>query len=235
MPLYSKSESWKMFDAISGRYDFLNRLLSFGLDIGWRKKIASFLSAGENLSILDLATGTGDVLLYLFEQRKDIKTARGIDLAENMLSRGREKIKGRALENKITLQTGDINQIPFAQNSFNAATIAFGIRNVPEPKKVLSEMFRVLKPGGRAIILEFAVPANKLIRAFHGFYLSKIMPVLGAVISGNFKAYQYLNKTVETFMYGEEFCRAMRESGFLKVHANPLTFGTAMIYTGEKP
>ncbi|MFA5060103.1 MAG: bifunctional demethylmenaquinone methyltransferase/2-methoxy-6-polyprenyl-1,4-benzoquinol methylase UbiE [Candidatus Omnitrophota bacterium] len=232
---YSKSESWKMFDKISGRYDLLNRLLSFGLDIGWRKKIVSFLPPKNDLTILDLATGTGDVLLYLFEQTKSIKIAYGIDLSEKMLLIGQEKIKTRKLEAQIILKNGDINQIPFEENYFDAATIAFGIRNVVNPKQVLSEMLRVLKPGGRAIILEFAIPENALVRPIFTFYLRKILPAVGALISGNLKAYKYLNQTVETFMYGEEFCQAMGACGFLNVRAHPLTFQTAMIYTGEKP
>ena len=232
---YSKAESWKMFNRISRRYDFLNRFLSFGLDISWRKKLAFFLPQKSNLEILDLATGTGDVLIYLCRRAKNIRAAYGIDMADKMLDVGHKKIKRNGLNDKITLKKGDANQIPFEEDSFDAVTIAFGIRNMTEPKHVLKEMGRVLKKGGRALILEFSIPRNTLIRAIHLFYLRKILPKVGAVISGDLKAYQYLNQTVEAFPYGEEFCQMMRDVGFRNVKANALTFGTAMIYEGTKP
>ncbi len=232
---YSKAESWKMFDQIAPRYDFLNRILSLGLDVIWRKKISMYLPKTQNMKLLDLATGTGDVLLMLCEKNKSITHAQGIDLSQEMLDIGKAKIAKRGLSEKISLQTGDINNIPLSNKTFDCATIAFGIRNVTRPENVLSEMFRVLKPGGRSLILEFSRPRNKILNAFHTAYLRTALPVFGALIAGNFRAYQYLNKTVEAFVYGEEFCALMRGVGFQNVTAHELTFGVATIYQGDKP
>lgn len=231
---YGKSDSWRMFNRISSRYDFLNRFLSFGLDIGWRKKIAVFLPQKSDLEILDLATGTGDVLLYLFKRRHDISQAYGIDLAGQMLRIGREKILKNGLGDKIILKEGDANQIPFDENRFDCTTIAFGIRNVSEPIRVIREMYRVLRKNGRALILEFSIPKNPFVKANYLFYLRKVMPKIGALISGDPQAYRYLNQTVESFPCGEEFCGLMRAAGFKDVRANLLTFGAASIYQGDK-
>lgn len=229
-----KSESWKMFNDISPRYDLLNHLLSFGLDIAWRKRLAQLLPAGTNLRILDLATGTADVLLSIFKNSKKIKAGYGIDLADKMLAIGREKIAHKNLGDVIKLQTADANQIPFANNDMDCITMAFGIRNVQEPKKVLKEMHRVLNPTGRALILEFSLPPNKLLRGLHLFYLRQIVPAIGAIFSGHYQAYKYLNQTIETFPYGEDFCRLMKEAGFINTKANPLLWGVATIYQGDK-
>ncbi len=231
---YSKAESWKMFNRISRRYDFLNRFLSFGLDVFWRKSIARYLPQTPDLKILDLATGTGDVLIYLLKKAQNIKSAVGIDMAQEMLKIGKAKIEKFGLADKARLEEGDINQIPFGENQFDAITIAFGIRNVEEPSRVLTGMFRTLKKGGRALILEFSLPQNAFIRAVYLVYLRHIMPVLGALISGDFKAYSYLNKTVEAFPNSDVFCRLMRDAGFSNVKANPATFGVGTIYQGDK-
>ena len=234
-PIYTKAESWKMFNRIASRYDFLNRFLSLGLDVLWRRKIADFLPEKPNLEILDLATGTADVPLYLLKGKPDIKMVCGIDMAEKMLKIGRKKIEKRNLENKIYLKKGDANQIPFEEAQFDCVTIAFGIRNVAQPFVVLNEMLRVLKKGGRALILEFSLPCNKWIRPAYLLYLKNIVPFLGGFISFDYQAYRYLNKTVEAFPYGEEFCRIMKNIGFDGVVANRLCFGVATIYQGDKP
>lgn len=233
-----KSESWRMFDAISPRYDILNRLLSFGLDIAWRKKMIRFLpdnaGMGLDLSLLDLATGTADVLLALVRRNQNISRAVGIDLADKMLAIGREKIARANLSDKITLAHGDANHIPFEDNAFDAVTIAFGIRNVEDHNLVLREMRRVLKASGWALILEFSLPENKILRGLHLFYLRTVVPLVGGLISGNFRAYRYLNQTIETFPYGDDFCALMEFCGFKKVKAHPLMGGVASIYVGEK-
>ena len=229
----SKSESWKMFDEISPRYDLLNHLLSFGLDILWRKKLGTFLPKGTELNVLDLATGTGDVLITL-AQNKNIKKGYGIDLADKMLEIGRTKIKHLDLNNKLVLQHGDANQIPFENNKFDVITMAFGIRNTPDPKAVLTEMHRVLNDGGRVLILEFSLPNNKFIRGVHLFYLRNIVPLVGALFSGHYQAYRYLNQTIETFPYGENFCQLMHSAGLKNITAHPLMFGAASIYQGDK-
>ncbi len=229
-----KSESWQMFNAISPKYDLLNHLLSFGLDIVWRKKLGRFLVLGENPKLLDLATGTGDVLLSLFEQHPYIESAIGIDMAEKMLEIGREKIKTKNLDNKITLQHGDANNIPFDENTFHNVTISFGIRNVEDPTQVMAEMYRVLNKGGRALILEFSLPKNIIMRILHIFYLRTIVPIVGWIISRHYKAYKYLNQTIESFPFGDQFCQLMRDKGFKNVKANELLFGVATIYQGDK-
>jgi len=232
--MLSKSDSWRMFDDISPRYDLLNHLLSFGLDIHWRKQLAKFLAGRDGQKVLDLATGTADVLLSLFARSKNIQSGCGIDLAGKMMAIGRKKISQRGLEPHITLQHGDANHIPFDENTFDAATMAFGIRNMENPTRVLCEMHRVLNTGGRALILEFSLPQNALVRYVHLFYLRYIVPSVGTLFSGHAEAYRYLNKTIETFPYGNDFCALMTQAGFENVAAHPLLFGIATIYAGEK-
>lgn len=233
----SKSDSWRMFDEISPRYDLLNRLLSFGLDAVWRRQLHWFLrGVGDSLAcpLLDLATGTADVLLTLMRRNRNIQEAVGIDLSDKMLALGRKKIARANLSGKITLTHGDASRIPFEVNRFNTVTMAFGIRNVEDPAQVLREMHRVLKPGGRALILEFSLPSNNILRGLHLFYLRTIVPAVGGLVSGHSEAYRYLNRTIEAFPSGEDFCRLMRQAGFSAVKANPLCGGIATIYTGEK-
>lgn len=231
---YTKAESWRMFNRISKRYDFLNRLLSFGMDVGWRKKLADFLPQRNDLTLLDLATGTGDVPIYLVLRSKRIKSVVGVDMAEKMLVIGREKIMQNLMRSKITLQTGDVNRLSFNGASFDCTTIAFGIRNIENPAQALSEMYRVLKAGGRSLILEFSLPQNPFLRVLSLVYMRHILPFLGWVISGDFMAYKYLNQTIEKFPYGNAFCRLMTDAGFKNVKANTLGLGVATIYQGDK-
>lgn len=229
----SKSDSWRMFDEISPRYDFLNRLLSFGLDVLWRKRLAAFLPRNEGQRVLDVATGTAEVLLALIEDPR-VQAGFGVDMAERMLDIGRAKAARLGLENRITLHRGDAGQLPFNDNTFDTVTIAFGIRNMEDHNQVLREMRRVLKTGGRALVLEFSLPENKILRALHLFYLRTVVPTIGGLISGHGKAYRYLNQTIETFPYGDDFCVLMEFCGFKDVKAHPLMGGIATIYTGEK-
>lgn len=229
-----KADSWRMFNEISPKYDFLNHFLSFGIDIFWRKRLVKFLPNQENITLLDLATGTADVVITLVEANANIASAFGIDMAEKMLEVGRKKLTKRNLNNKITLQAQDAANLTFENESFNATTIAFGIRNIPDTQKAIDEMFRVLKKEGCTLILEFSLPENKIIRALHIFYLRHIVPILGWVFSGNYSAYKYLNQTIEDFPYGEAFCQLMKKSGFKNVKAHPLLFGIATIYQGDK-
>lgn len=232
--ILSKSNSWKMFDAISPRYDFLNHLLSFGLDILWRKKLARFLTKRTGQKVLDLATGTADVLLSLFKNNPNVHSGFGIDLADKMLEAGRTKIRKKKLEYSITLEHGDAHEISFDEGTFDVVTIAFGIRNMQDHRHVLKQMYRVLNKGGRALILEFSLPENKILRSLHLFYLRSIVPFIGVIFSGHYKAYRYLNQTIESFPYGDNFCVLMREAGFQNVKTNPLLFGVASIYQGDK-
>ncbi|MCA9406535.1 MAG: ubiquinone/menaquinone biosynthesis methyltransferase, partial [Candidatus Omnitrophica bacterium] len=182
----------------------------------------------------DAATGTADVLLSLIKDDRVAK-GQGIDMAARMLDIGRAKIQKRGLSHKITLTHADANKIPFENNHFDVATISFGIRNMEDPTAVLQELCRTLKPEGRALILEFSMPKNPILRAGHLFYLRTIVPLIGYIFSGHYKAYKYLNQTIEDFPYGDDFCRLMTTAGFHNVKANPLLWGVATIYQGDKP
>ena len=225
---------WQMFDRIAQRYDLLNRLLSFGQDIRWRKRVARFLTDMDNQYILDLATGTADQLLSLLENSTQINRATGTDLSVNMLEIGRKKIKKKQLNDRISLEEGSAEKINHSDNTFDAVTISFGIRNVVSVSRSLSEMYRVLKPSGRVLILEFSIPKNRLVRRLYLLYFRYVLPSLGSVISGDGYAYKYLNETVETFPYGDDFCHLLVNSGFQNVFMYPMTFGIATIYVGDK-
>ncbi len=224
-----------MFDRIAPRYDFLNRLLSLRRDVAWRRRVADYLPEQTKQSVLDIATGTADLLLSLFDRSDRVSAAIGVDLAPTMLELGRRKVAKHQLDERVLLVRADALRLPFADRSFDAVTIAFGIRNMTDVPLALTEMRRVLKPGGKVLILEFSMPANPLVRRLYPFHLRGLLPVVGAMISGDSYAYRYLNRTVETFPYGEQFCALMRETGFVQVAAVPLTFGIATIYHGCKP
>jgi demethylmenaquinone methyltransferase/2-methoxy-6-polyprenyl-1,4-benzoquinol methylase len=229
-----REDVYKMFDRISGRYDLLNRLLSFRRDIGWRKKLSELLPKKDNLKILDLATGTGDVLFSLIQNNKHIVSGVGLDMASEMLKLAQVKINKNNLQDKLSLIRGDATKIPFDRNSFDAITIAFGIRNVVDVNQSLSEMHRVLNPQGKALILEFSLPKSRIIKASYLFYFRKILPMVGGIISGDSDAYRYLNQTVESFTYGVDFCELMEKAGFKSVKQHPMTFGIATVYEGTK-
>lgn len=230
----SRDDAPAMFDRIAHRYDLLNRVLSGGRDVLWRNRLVRHLPPGDDLRVLDVATGTADVLLSLISQSSRVNCGSGVDLAERMLDIGRHKIDERGLGDRLKLKHGDAQALPFADESFDVSTIAFGIRNVPQVDRGLAEMYRVLRQGGRALILEFSLPGNALVRRAYLLYFRHVLPRLGAVVSGDGFAYSYLNKTVETFPYGEQFCELMRDAGFVNVRQDILTLGIATIYVGEK-
>ncbi len=221
----TKAESPALFDRIATTYDTVNRVLSFGIDSLWRKKVVQRLPQG---AILDLACGTGELALAIAE--KEGVEVTGLDLSEGMLEVARRRTEGHS----ITLIHGDAQELPLPEASFDATTIAFGIRNVPDVPAALAEMHRVLRPGGRTLILEFSLPANRLVRAFHCFYLRHILPRVGGWISGDREAYRYLNTTIESFPYGEDFLSLVREAGFSECSATPLTLGIATLYEGRR-
>lgn len=229
-----RDQVWEMFDRIAHRYDTLNRILSGGIDIHWRKKLIQCLPSRPQLTLLDLATGTADVLLTLCKSVPGIKHADGMDLSEKMLDIGRQKVQQAHLESTITLSTGDAGAIPAADNTYDAATISFGIRNVPSVSECLQEMHRVLKPGGRALILEFSTPTNPIFRKAYFTYLRHVLPRIGANLSGDSHAYRYLNQTIESFPSGQDFADLMITAGFSNVQYTPLTLGIASIYQGDK-
>ncbi len=233
-PLPAKRESPRMFDRIAHRYDLLNRLLSMRRDVAWRKEMARMLPEKSNLAVLDIATGTADVLLTALRERTNISCAVGVDMAGEMLRIGYGKARDAGFGSRLRLIRGDALKLPVAEESFGAVTIAFGIRNVTDVPRALQEMNRLLKPGGKLLILEFSLPDNRLLRRLYLFYFRYILPRLGSLISGDAGAYRYLNQTVEDFPYGEAFCEMIREAGFGTVRDDKLSFGIASIYSGTK-
>jgi demethylmenaquinone methyltransferase/2-methoxy-6-polyprenyl-1,4-benzoquinol methylase len=223
-----------MFDRIAHRYDLLNRMLSFGRDVAWRKQFLRYLPGGAGLRVLDLATGTADVLLSLYHAGR-LAVGLGVDPSGGMLAEGRKKVVAQGAAKSCFLVRGDAMELGLREDTFDAVTIAFGIRNVTDVDKGLREMLRVLRPGGRALILEFSLPGNGLIRWGYLLYFRHVLPLLGGLISGDQAAYRYLNRTVEAFPYGGAFCALMEEAGFEGMEAHPMTFGIATLYCGDKP
>lgn len=230
----SRMDIWKMFDLISPTYDRMNRIMTLGCDRYWRGQLARFLPNELEISLLDCATGTGDQMISLMEKTPFIKEAHGIDLAAEMIRLGREKMQSKWYGKRVFFKEASALDLPYSHDRFDCATISFGIRNVTDVRLCLREMRRVLKPGGRALVLECSLPSNPLLRAGHLFYMRTLLPAIGSWISKNKQAYRYLNETVETFPSGEAFCQLMREEGFKSVRANPLTFGVVSIYQGDK-
>lgn len=221
-----------MFDRIAPRYDVLNRLLSLRQDVRWRKKMARHLPDKDTFIVLDLATGTADVLLTLFQKNNHIKYAVGLDRAQQMLEIGKKKSLSQHLP--CHFLTGDAMHTPFSSETFDVITIAFGIRNMLDVSQTLQEMYRLLKIGGRVLILEFSLPNVGWWRKVYLFYFRNILPRIGGIISGDGYAYRYLNQSVETFPYGEEFCRLMTELGFSHVQHISLSGGIAALYSADK-
>lgn len=230
----TRKDVWVMFNRIAHRYDLLNRLLSFRQDMVWRKKLAQYLPKGKNISLLDVATGTGDVIFSLLKKSDRISSAIGIDMANKMLDVGRKKLHTLKLENRINLRLGNATDIPFEEDTFDVTTISFGIRNVNNLDLGIQNMYRVLKKNGRLLVLEFSLPKNKIFKTFYLFYFRRILPVIGGLISGDSYAYNYLNQSVETFPYGDAFCDVLKKNGFKNVKFYPLTFGIASIYQADK-
>ena len=228
-----KKESYKIFNEIAPTYDLLNHTLSFGIDIYWRNKLLKYLPSKNSINALDLATGTGDVPLTLIKDPR-IKKITGIDLSKGMVDIGLAKVKKRKLDKKIFLMLGDGVNIPAGDNTFDLTTISFGIRNFSNPQKSLYYIYRVLRPDGRLMIMEFAIPANVFIKAIYFFYFRHFLPRIGNLISKHKDAYTYLNKSVEDFPYGDQFLTMMKTAGFSNLQMHPLTFGIAMLYIGDK-
>ncbi len=224
----------RMFDRIAHRYDFLNRLLSLRCDVTWRRRMAECLPSTKNLHILDVATGTADSLLSLVQHCDRIELGVGLDMAERMLRMGQAKLQEGGQCKKLSLVRADGVTMPFEGASFDAVTIAFGIRNFADTIGGLREFHRVLKPGGRLLVLEFSLPTNSFLRRCYLAYFRCVMPVIGRLLSGDAAAYRYLNRSVENFPYGSEFCELIVAVGFADVHAHPLTLGVATIYQGQK-
>jgi demethylmenaquinone methyltransferase/2-methoxy-6-polyprenyl-1,4-benzoquinol methylase len=230
--LGKKEQVAQMFDTISGNYDGLNRVISFGIDVKWRKKVLKLVADTQPDTILDIATGTGDLAL-LMTQTNATKII-GLDISAGMLSVGRKKIAERKLDSKIEMVLADSENIPYKDASFDAITVAFGVRNFETLDKGLSEILRVLKPGGIFVILETSVPEKFPFKQGYSFYSKYILPLIGKMFSKDDSAYQYLSDSASVFPYGEVLNNILRKIGFVNVKALPQTFGVATIYSASK-
>lgn len=228
-----KEQVAEMFDNIAFRYDFLNRFLSAGIDISWRKKAIQRLENIHPQKILDVATGTGDVALMAYKMLHPQQII-GIDISEGMLKVGQEKIDKQGLSAFITLQKGDSENLPFEDNSFDAITVAFGVRNFQHLEKGIDEMYRVLRPGGKLIVIEFSRPKNKLVKFGYELYMKRITPNVGKAISKNKEAYEYLNVSALKFPERNDFIKVLNRSGFKNTLYKPMTMGICCIYEGVK-
>lgn len=230
--LGKKEQVAKMFDNISGNYDGLNRVISFGIDVKWRKKVLKLVAAKNPQTILDIATGTGDMAILLAETKAEKIT--GIDISEGMLEVGRKKIAAKNLSAKIGMMLGDSEALPFQDNSFDAITVGFGIRNFETLEKGLAEILRVLKPGGIFVILETSNPTKTPYKQGYQFYTKNILPLIGKLFSKDNAAYGYLSESAAVFPFGEALNNILRKVGFIDVVSAPQTFGVATIYTASK-
>jgi demethylmenaquinone methyltransferase/2-methoxy-6-polyprenyl-1,4-benzoquinol methylase len=228
-----KQQVSKMFDAIAGRYDFLNRFLSAGIDVRWRIKAIKEFRQEPPSHLLDIATGTADMAIRAARMLQPEKIT-GIDISENMLAIGREKIAKAALPTRIELLAGDSEQIQFNDNSFDGAMVAFGVRNFQHLEKGMGEIFRVMKPGSKLVVLEFSQPRLPVIRQLYHLYMGVIAPQVAAIFRQNKKAYQYLNHSAKAFPDRERFTEVLRNAGFSNTTYKPLTFGICCIYSGYK-
>jgi demethylmenaquinone methyltransferase/2-methoxy-6-polyprenyl-1,4-benzoquinol methylase len=231
--LNKKQQVAAMFNDIAFRYDFLNRFLSLGLDISWRKKAIEQLRSNNPQNILDVATGTADMPILIFNKFKTPKII-GIDISKDMIAIGEKKIKQQQLEKFIQLQEGDSENIPFTDNSFDAATVAFGVRNFENLEKGLAEVYRILKPNGKFVILEFSHPKNAVFSVIYKLYMKTITPKFGKIFTNNNEAYQYLQQSILAFPEGNVFLGIMEKAGFKNVYLKKLSFGICTIYCGNK-
>lgn len=227
-----KEQVASMFDTISPKYDFLNRLLSAGIDVRWRKKAIKLLKKEKPETILDIATGTGDFAISALQTRA--KKIVGVDISEGMLQVGKEKIKKMGLENLIQLQKGDSENLNFQTGEFDAVIVAFGVRNFENLEKGLQEMYRVIKDNGTVVILEFSKPKSFPIKNFYNMYFKYILPFVGRMVSKDKSAYTYLPESVNAFPDGEDFLNILRKTGFKSLQCIPQTFGISSIYIGKK-
>lgn len=227
-----KEQVEQMFDTISKDYDGLNRVISFGIDLKWRKKVVKLVTDTQPKAILDIATGTGDLIISLANSTAERLV--GLDLSDGMLEVGRKKILAQKLDSRIQMIQGDSEALPFDDNSFDAITVAFGVRNFENLENGLKEILRVLKPGGIFVVLETAVPTKTPYKQGYIVYSKYILPVIGRLLSKDPKAYKYLCKSASVFPFGETFNNILRKIGFIDVNNLPQTFGAASIYTASK-
>lgn len=227
-----KAQVAQMFDNISGNYDFLNHFLSLGIDILWRKKAIKLLKDLQPKLILDVATGTGDFAIEALKLNPDKVT--GVDISEGMLEVGRNKLKERNLDQKIELRYGDSEKLPFEENKFDAIIVAFGVRNFENLENGLAEMLRVVRPGGKVVVLEFSKPKKFPFKQLYNFYFKFVLPKIGRWVSRDSSAYTYLPESVQAFPDGESFIKILDHLGYKNTACKPLTFGISSLYIGTK-
>ena len=230
--LGKKAQVTQMFDTISKNYDGLNRVISLGIDVKWRKKVVRIVSKSSPNTILDIATGTGDLAINL------VKTGAskivGLDISPGMLAIGKEKVTQKHLNKKIEMVIGDSENLPFENDAFDAITVAFGVRNFENLEKGLKEILRVLKPNGTFVVLETSVPTKFPFKQGYFFYSKYILPTIGRLFSKDKIAYNYLSESAAVFPFGEDFNNILRKTGFINVENKPQTFGVASIYVASK-
>ncbi|MGI9550305.1 MAG: bifunctional demethylmenaquinone methyltransferase/2-methoxy-6-polyprenyl-1,4-benzoquinol methylase UbiE [Aurantibacter sp.] len=230
--LGKKEQVTQMFDTISKNYDGLNRVISFGIDIKWRKRVVAILKKRKPKNILDIASGTGDLAINLV--KTGAEKIVGLDLSPGMLEVGKQKVAERNLGDTIEMVLGDSENLPFAENSFDAITVAFGVRNFETLEKGLEEILRVLKPEGTFVVLETSVPTKFPYKQGYRFYTKYMLPTIGRLFSGDASAYAYLSESASIFPHGETFNNILRKTGFIGVENRPQTFGVASIYVATK-
>jgi demethylmenaquinone methyltransferase / 2-methoxy-6-polyprenyl-1,4-benzoquinol methylase len=229
-----KEQVAEMFNRIAGRYDLMNRFLSARTDIGWRKKAIKLLQKDNPQHILDVATGTADMALMAYKILKPSQIT-GIDISEGMLAEGRKKVEKEGLGDKIHLFTGDSETINYPSNTFDAVMVAFGVRNFENLEKGLSEILRVLKPGGQLLVLEFSKPQQKAVKGFYKLYMGFVAPQIAKWFKQNKEAYEYLNESASAFPDRQIFTDILNKLGYTNAGFTPLSFGICCIYTGRKP
>jgi demethylmenaquinone methyltransferase/2-methoxy-6-polyprenyl-1,4-benzoquinol methylase len=231
--LSSRNGSGEMFDQIASRYDLLNRVISMGLDRGWRRRLVRGLNCDGRCRVLDVATGTADVAVDVATYHT-LGNVVGLDPSTGMLEVGRRKVSDLGLDQRIDLVEGDAQGMPFEDDSFDAACISFGIRNVPDRQQGLREMVRVTRPGGRVVVLELSEPRTGFLAPFARFHVHHIVPRIGGLLSGS-KEYRYLQQSIESFPPPEDFAEMMSEAGLIDVGVSRMSFGVAFLYVGSVP
>ena len=230
--LGKKEQVTQMFNTISEHYDGLNRVISFGIDIKWRKRVVAILKKKKPEMLLDIATGTGDLAINLVQT--GAKKIVGLDISPGMLEVGKKKVLAKQMERTIEMIEGDSENLPFEDNTFDAVTVAFGVRNFETLEKGLSEIYRVLKPTGTFVVLETSVPTKTPYKQGYHFYTKNILPRIGKLFSKDDSAYAYLSESASVFPHGENFNNILRKIGFIDVVNKPQTFGVASIYVATK-
>ncbi|MDA9851091.1 bifunctional demethylmenaquinone methyltransferase/2-methoxy-6-polyprenyl-1,4-benzoquinol methylase UbiE [Flavobacteriaceae bacterium] len=232
-PETKKKQVTKMFNGISRSYDTLNRIITLGVDVLWRKRVVREIQKHKHDVLLDIATGTGDLVIALSKLKT--KKIIGLDISPGMLEIGKQKVKAVGLDQRIDMQLGDSEALAYDDNTFDGVTIAFGVRNFEHLDLGLQEICRVLKPKGTLVILETAVPQNPILKSLYSFYTQKVMPFIGKMFSKNRTAYQYLSDSAAAFPCGKAFHNILKKNGFISIEDFPQTLGVASIYVGKKP